>query len=61
MAKNNHSLPHLSDNGWHLNVYSFKEGTRAPKGFHQPLPGPIVNVHSIEALRQRLNPDIKGY
>jgi len=61
MADNKHSLPHMSKNGWHLDVYSYVEGKEAPKRFHQPLLGPKVKVDSIEALRQRLNPNTKGY
>jgi len=60
MQQNKKSLPHLSKNGWHLDVYSCVEGKLKPQKFHELLDGPKVNPNSIEGLRQRLKSQ-KGY
>jgi hypothetical protein len=51
---NAHSLPYDSDNGHHLDVYTFVKGETMPLKCHEILNGDSVNPTSIEGLRQRL-------
>lgn len=60
VSENNKSLPHDSNNGHHLDVYSYVEGKVLPVKYHEILDGSEVAPKSVEALRQRLNSQ-KGY
>ena len=60
MGNNKHSLPHTSKNGFHLDVYSYREGMVKPEKYHELLDGKSVKPNSIEALRIRLKSQ-KGY
>ena len=57
---NRHSLPHDSNNGHHLDVYSYIEGEVDPVKYHEIIDGPAVDPRSIDGLRQRLGSQ-KGY
>jgi hypothetical protein len=58
---NKHSLPHSSDaNGYHMDVYSYREGQVEPEKYHLPINEKPSEVRSIESLRQRLGVE-KGY